>query len=291
MLRIYSGVKRGRRYGSPEWVKRLRARKDGIWKTYPSTQQNVTGFSAITTQVINYCVVGRICFIDIEIIGTSNATTFTIDLPIPVASAGFFGIPGNSSFINGYISAGGQAVDNSSAQANASVAYFTSGTSRKTITFLKDQNGTSWTNSGTKAWRGSFFYPVSGRSDSKQWNFSNNFSVTGFSSFDIKQLYWMKMQNTIFGIVLIEGTSNSTTFTFNLPVIPRSCMFSNVSSANSLFINTPMIVKNNTALSTNAGSLQINTNTRSATVRLTMENAAFTNSGKKGVRGCFFYDC
>jgi hypothetical protein len=95
---------------------------------------SATGFSGSpTVNAAKFAVQGRTCFIEIDITGTSNATTFTITLPISAAVTPaewlVFGI-NNGANVNG-----------------PCLGEITPGT---TLSFYKDPTGAGWTASGTK---------------------------------------------------------------------------------------------------------------------------------------------
>lgn len=103
------------------------------WFAYTST---LTGFSTPSTVTAYFCIVGGTVLLKFALQGTSNATTFTITLPIPSASTGT-----NSYAIRG--------LDNTAWLAGASLLTF--GNNVTVANILKDLAGSlGWTASGTK---------------------------------------------------------------------------------------------------------------------------------------------
>lgn len=59
----------------------------GNWIDYSNTT-TITGFSSVTTKKVQYLVLGKLRIVQYQIIGTSNATTFTFTLPFSGNSFG-----------------------------------------------------------------------------------------------------------------------------------------------------------------------------------------------------------
>lgn len=57
----------------------------GVWQDWTPT---VYGWSAITDISSSYAVVGNLCFMRVRLDGTSNANTFSCDLPIQAGAVG-----------------------------------------------------------------------------------------------------------------------------------------------------------------------------------------------------------
>lgn len=103
------------------------------WFAYTST---LTGFSDKASVTAYFCIVGGTVLLKFTLQGTSNATTFTMTLPIPSASTGT-----NSYAIRG--------LDNTSWLAGASLLTF--GNNVTVADIKKDLAGSlGWTASGTK---------------------------------------------------------------------------------------------------------------------------------------------
>lgn len=109
-----------------------------LWTNYTAT---FTGFSGTpTTRLASYLQIGKICFIQLNVSGTSNATTFTASLPITPAAlsiAPTFAL--------------GASTNNSASQSNVSGEII----SGQVLFFI---NGGSWSATGTKGVSTQFFY-------------------------------------------------------------------------------------------------------------------------------------
>jgi hypothetical protein len=113
----------------------------GAWSTWTPTY---TGFSGTpTTNIARYKQIGKTVFVDLDMSGTSNATGFAFTLPV---TGGALGIT----------FAVGRAVDNSAYSAQVYGAVGSGGATSGA--FVIGDNGSGWTNSGTKGVRCSFFY-------------------------------------------------------------------------------------------------------------------------------------
>jgi len=115
----------------------------GEWIDF-TTNAAVTGFSATTTNDFRYMRIGNTYYINVQVSGTSNATTITFTLPAVAAAS--------STFLNAVV-------------VNNGVVPTTSG--RVIITAASDQClckrdavSTNFTNSGAKAYFTEFFFEV-----------------------------------------------------------------------------------------------------------------------------------
>jgi trimeric autotransporter adhesin len=118
-----------------------------VGTAWTATSATVTGFSATTQVLMRYKIVGKICHVILQIVGTSNTTGFTVT-NLPVTSV-------NDSLIRYY--AGGLAVNSGGLNSlTASLAA----NSTTLILYLGAGNNTaaSWTASGDKEAYISFFY-------------------------------------------------------------------------------------------------------------------------------------
>lgn len=258
------------------------------WKQWPSIQQNVFGMSAITTQIISYMTVGHICFVDVELQGTSTATTLTFDLPIPVDKnlGSFMVVSGNQ-----VLSSNASTIDNGTSQATPGHSIII-GTSHKQALLRRDSAGNDYTASGTKAWRGQFFYPIKNPYSLKypQWKYFKT-RATGFSLLTNDFGWYCKIGRIVFVMLYIIGTSNATTFTMELPIpIPSNTNLSLKGIGRMNFL--PFHVADNSISFTgrifpgdNGGVVS----SKHATFSKDMAGLAFTASGTKIARGGFYY--
>lgn len=118
------------------------------WFTYTPT---ATGFSATTTLVGYFCVNGRECTYQFDVVGTSNATTFTVSLPIAAAAA--------TGTTDALMRPLGQVEDNSVVSASFGLAFVASGGGSSASLFPTGAAG-AWTAAGTKYAKGGFSYPI-----------------------------------------------------------------------------------------------------------------------------------
>lgn len=118
----------------------------GSWTTYNCSP---TGFSGTPTQRDSrYSVLGNVCHVYFDVTGTSNATTFTIQLPF--APAGY-------DATDGLVVLGLDVRNNGTDSTVPGLGQCTSGT---TLNLYRDYTGTAWTASGTKRTIGSFAYAI-----------------------------------------------------------------------------------------------------------------------------------
>lgn len=116
------------------------ANPQGFPGSFAFTPGSVTGWSATpTVSRATFSVLGRICFVDIRVTGTSNATTVSMTAAI----AGATTADGNAQAIGPVV-----AVDNGSSLGTPARGIIASNSS--TITMSKDWSGAAWTNTGTK---------------------------------------------------------------------------------------------------------------------------------------------
>ena len=112
-------------------------------------------------------------------------------------------------------------------------------------------------------------------------NYSSTSTIVGWSSFTYKVLDYKKVGKTVFVNFRFEGTSNSATTTFTLPVASRN-------EANVVFLSTGLAVDNGgTAV---AARIQVSTASTTVTLYSTMSASSWTASGFKAMYGQFFYE-
>lgn len=110
------------------------------WATFVPSPTGYTGTP--TVALARWSQIGKVVFIEISVTGTSNSTTVTFTLPV-AANVAFDG-PMTNTVNNGTGVSGGGLVEGIA--------------SSTTVNVYKDTIGNAWTNSGTKAWKGTFFY-------------------------------------------------------------------------------------------------------------------------------------
>jgi len=124
--------------------------------------------------------------------------------------------------------------------------------------------------------------PETAISNSVSWtNYSSSSSVTGWSSYSEKTIYYKRIGDLVFCMFRIYGTSNSTSTSFTLPysassanhVIPIAAM-----DAGSALTGSPYVVMN-----TSGGLAQCNTAVGAALT-------SWTNSGDKRIYGQFWFE-
>lgn len=133
--------------------------KNRWWKkaqTNDSTTSvlNITGFSTLTTSLLSYQIIGKICFVNFFIFGTSNATTFTFDLPVRYSTK-WHNTPSSGRRPN---SAYGR--DNGADITTPVLVTFNQGNNNRTVALFSTMTGSAWTASGTKRAIGSFWYAI-----------------------------------------------------------------------------------------------------------------------------------
>lgn len=117
------------------------------WFNYTPTTGGWSGSPTISRARFN--VVGRVCFIDVRVTGTSTTGATTITGPITGATSA----DGNPPMVGAV-----PAVDSGSNLANPARATIASNSS--TITLTKDWGGTAFTTSGAKTVAVTGFYPI-----------------------------------------------------------------------------------------------------------------------------------
>ena len=105
------------------------------WVDYSNTT-TITGFSSVTTKKVQYIILGNVRIVHYQIIGTSNATTFTFTLPFS-----------GSSFADQFFV--GHAVNNTTTQ-NIVTARITASSSTVDLFLGNNVTTNAWTASGTK---------------------------------------------------------------------------------------------------------------------------------------------
>ena len=111
------------------------------WTDY-SAKSTIVGWSAFTAKNIYYARIGNLVFVGINLAGTSNDTTTSFTVPY-VSAVGFIlwalirARDNTGGFVSGLLS-----------MSNGS----------STITLYSTVDGGSWTDSGTKACEGQFWY-------------------------------------------------------------------------------------------------------------------------------------
>ena len=117
----------------------------------------------------------------------------------------------------------------------------------------------------------------------EEWtDYSATSTVTGWSSFTIKKIYYKKLGNLVFVCFDIEGTSNSTSAYFTLPhtsvnssVNFGGCLVTGVDNGSGLTVACRLILEGNSS------TVYTYTN---------MNNGTWTNSGTKRIGGSFWYE-
>jgi hypothetical protein len=114
----------------------------GYWTDY-SSSSTIVGWSSLTTQVLQLCILNNMLLVYVNLIGTSNVTT--VSFTLSKNSLWSMNIPCLMCMDNG-----------SWKTANGIVSM-----SGATATCHLDNIGTGWTGSGTKSIEGQFFYRIS----------------------------------------------------------------------------------------------------------------------------------
>lgn len=110
-------------------------------------------------------------------------------------------------------------------------------------------------------------------------DYSNGSTVSGWSSFATKTIFYKKVGKTVFFWFFIQGTSNATTITFTLPV-----------ATTGLLIDVPCRAIDNGASQVDPGLVEISSGSTTVNVYKTMAGGAWTNSGSKAIGGQFIYE-
>lgn len=120
----------------------------GNWQTW--TPSSIIGWSSINSaSFYRYCVIGKLCYFALRVLGTSNATNIRIALPIPSV------LVHNDFYWNG----AGPSQDNGVSLATPSRWFVQSG--RNILGVNKDFGTALWTASGTKQVYMEGFYEIS----------------------------------------------------------------------------------------------------------------------------------
>lgn len=107
-------------------------------------------------------------------------------------------------------------------------------------------------------------------------DYSATSTITGWSAYTTKQIYYKKVGALYYVTFDIAGTSDATTATFTLPEAIAGPL-----------VGVACIVKDNGTMPTDPGFASVQTSTVTCYKNNAM--AAWTNSGDKMVRGQFFY--
>jgi hypothetical protein len=107
-------------------------------------------------------------------------------------------------------------------------------------------------------------------------------TIVGFSSLTDQTIYFHKIGKLVFCEFYIQGTSNSTDFTFTLPYTPVN---SNPASKFSF-----IYFGDNSSESATPGRLQLNKNSTTVTLKTTWSGGAWTAANLKWAGGSFFYE-
>lgn len=112
-------------------------------------------------------------------------------------------------------------------------------------------------------------------------DYSASSSIVGWTTYEnAKKIFYKKLGKLVFVQFYIDGTSNSTSTTFTLPVAMNG----------SVGINFMCRVKDNGSWGTNPGLLAMSPSGTTVTLYKDMSAAAWTASGEKGIYGEFFYE-
>lgn len=112
------------------------------WIDYSATS-TIVGWSSFTTKIIRYRVIGKQVFVEVDLNGTSNATTASFTLPFNVSNSASNSVNSNWSTNNG----------------TSLLGYFITLINTNTVVGYVNF-GTSWTSSGTKRIVGQFFIEI-----------------------------------------------------------------------------------------------------------------------------------
>ena len=113
-------------------------------------------------------------------------------------------------------------------------------------------------------------------------DYSSLSTITGFSAYTTKQIYYMTLGKLVFVKFNLVGTSNTTTLNFTLPFTASSVTF-NVGEVR---------VEDNGVFQTGPGMWSLNGSSTTLSVWLTWQGSggtAWTASGTKAAQGSFMY--
>ena len=111
------------------------------WTDY-SAKSTIVGWSSFTLKYLSYCRIGNIVFVAFRLTGINNSHSVTFTLPYTSAAGG------QSQIL-------GRARDNGGTVASC---YGTLDDTGSTVTMYSTVTGATWTDSGTKACEGQFWY-------------------------------------------------------------------------------------------------------------------------------------
>jgi hypothetical protein len=113
-------------------------------------------------------------------------------------------------------------------------------------------------------------------------DYSGTSTVTGWSAFTTKQIYYKKVGSTVFVNVYLAGTSNATAITFTLPFA--------MSSASGSYIVSCGVAGDGGTQQTLPSYLNLAANSSTAYVYKTLAAGAWTASGSKYILVSFWYE-
>ena len=113
-------------------------------------------------------------------------------------------------------------------------------------------------------------------------DYSSTSTITGWSSYTTKKIYYKKIGKTVFVVFSIEGVSNTIGADFTLPFAVNSNME----------VYTSISVINSSSQTSTPGRCQVDASSSTASFSANYNPAglAFGNSGTKAIRGQFFYE-
>lgn len=114
------------------------------WTDYSGTS-TIGGFASFTTKFLSYRRLGSIVYVLFNLQGTSNATTVSFTLPFTA---------------NGAWAAANIPITAQDAGGVVPSPVLQLGASSSTVNCYKDNNGTAWTNSGSKLVSGQFWFTL-----------------------------------------------------------------------------------------------------------------------------------
>jgi hypothetical protein len=117
--------------------------------------------------------------------------------------------------------------------------------------------------------------------NSVDWtNYASSSTIVGWSSFSYKNIYYKKIEKTVFVMVCLDGTSNDTVATFTLPY--------SMDSGGSLYMYTTNYAINAGGTAA-AGSMIIYAGENLVHCYPTVQPTVWSNINEKIVAGQFFY--
>lgn len=115
--------------------------------------------------------------------------------------------------------------------------------------------------------------------------YSSVSTITGWSSFTQKGIYYKKIGKLVFVYFHLAGVSNSTSVSFTLPYTSYD-----TSLSGGVYGATLIDASDNSAELTVASKVQLPVNSSTATCYTNMGSGAWTNSGGKTAIGQFWYE-